>query len=78
MSDKLQSAETVDDVIRAIGSPADLAALTGRTVQAVSNWKADNKLPSWSYLVLSQHLESIGWQASPSLWGIVEPESVSP
>lgn len=73
----MQSAETVEDVIKALGGPAALAGITGRTVQAVSNWKSDNRLPSWSYLVLSQHLEAVGWQAPPSLWGIVEPENAS-
>lgn len=77
MERELRIAETVEDVIDAVGTPAALAAITGRTVQAVSNWKADGKLPAWSYYVISQHLESIGWQAPPTLWRNVVPESVA-
>jgi hypothetical protein len=73
MARELKVAENVEQVIETLGGAAATASITKRTVQAVSNWKSANRLPSWSYLTLSQKLKSKGFKAPPSLWGIKEP-----
>jgi hypothetical protein len=73
MTHQVLMAESVGQVIELLGGPSVMAALTNRTPQAVSNWKTANRFPAWSYLTLSRKLEEVGWQAPPTLWGIVEP-----
>jgi hypothetical protein len=73
MARELRVAKTVEQVIETLGGAAATASITKRTVQAVSNWKSANRLPSWSYLTLSKKLAEHGCKAPPSLWGIKEP-----
>ena len=50
---------TVDDVIDAVGGPAKAASLTGVVVSAISNWKADGRIPK-------RHL-FVFWDALPDV-----------
>jgi hypothetical protein len=71
---KPRNLRTAGDVIDALGGTAATARLTGRKDQHVSNWRAAGKLPAKTFLSLSGELETRGLNASPSLWGIKEPE----
>lgn len=66
--------KTVDQVIDALGGTTAAATFTGRKVQHVSNWRAYGKLPSNTFLTVSQELERLGFKAEPEIWGIQSPE----
>jgi hypothetical protein len=65
---------TVDGVIEALGGVPGVIKLTARTPQprtpqAISNWRAQARIASdWFYLMTSE-LERGGHCADPALWG---------
>lgn len=70
----IRTLQTVDLVIDACGGTAAVAALTGRSPQAVSNWRAEQKLPPKTFLIFELQLRQIGAIAPPKLWGIDRPK----
>lgn len=63
-------------VIDALGGTSKVAAITGRTLQAVSNWRKASNLPRETYLVLTRRLRDRGLEAPADLWAMtVEPRS---
>ncbi|HEX5424878.1 MAG TPA: hypothetical protein VFW94_15125 [Candidatus Acidoferrales bacterium] len=66
--------QTADEVIDALGGTAATARLTGKNPQHVSNWRAAERLPAETFLILQDELRARDLIAPPSLWGIREPE----
>jgi hypothetical protein len=64
---------TASQVIDALGGTTKVAKLCDRSPQSVTNWRAANRLPADTFLVISEELVRIGQTAPPSLWGIKEP-----
>lgn len=60
-------------VIDALGGTAAVARITGRSPQAVSNWRARSTFPSDTFLVLSSALTMAGQHAPTTLWGMSHP-----
>lgn len=68
----MNTLQTASDVINAIGGTAATAALTGRKMPAVSNWRKSNRIPSELFLVVSQAIEQRGARVVPSVFGMSE------
>lgn len=67
---------TASEVIDALGGTAVVARLTKRSQQSVTNWRANGRIAPGVFLIMREALEQKGLQASPSIWGITEPERV--
>ena len=67
--------QSADKVVDALGGPTAVAKITHKSVQAVSNWKRTGRLAPDTFLVLTVELDSRGYRADPSLWGIRAPEA---
>lgn len=72
-----QELATAGAVIDALGGTGATARLLGKTPQHVANWRAANRLPSYSFLVVGSALKERGLSAPPSVWGIEEVERAS-
>lgn len=70
---RLRPLSTVNEVINALGDNAGAAEITKRGITAVCNWRAANRLPARSYLVITEALKDRGFSAPPSLWEMDEP-----
>jgi hypothetical protein len=70
----MQTLETTDDVIDALGGNAAVARLTDRDPGVVWNWRSAYRgsFPASTFLVLQGALRSINRTAPPSLWGMEE------
>ncbi len=66
---------TAGEVIDALGGTAATARFTGRQAQHVSNWRASGRLPADTYLIVTKELKRLRKKASPTLWGIKNPEA---
>lgn len=55
--------------IDVLGGNQKVAAITGVTAKAVSNWRK-TKFPAATYVVLRSHLQRMGLDASDSLWAM--------
>lgn len=73
----IQELDTVSAAVKALGGSLAVAKLTGRPIQAVSNWKGNGWFPPATFLVLSAELARAGYSAPPSLWRIEEPPPAS-
>ena len=69
----MRTLNSVADVVDVLGGRAAVARMTDRTTQAVTNWKAAQRFPSWTFLLLRQELASRGYAAPASLWSISDP-----
>ena len=70
----LQSLETYNDVVDALGGPVAVGRLTGQTCAAVCNWRRYRGLfPSKYYLCMQDALAAAGYLAPHQLWGFYEP-----
>lgn len=63
---------TATAVIDELGGTTAVAKLVGKTPQSVTNWRAANRLPAETFLVLSAALKKLKREAPSSLWGIRE------
>lgn len=70
MSDILNSPEQVID---ALGGTKAVSALTGKSMQAVSNWRARG-VPAEMFLVLESALTRSGLSCDPAVFGIRRPD----
>jgi DNA-binding transcriptional regulator YdaS (Cro superfamily) len=59
---------TVDEVVEALGGTAAVAALTGVTAPAVSNWRERGAIPSEYFLRIGEALRGDGWDVEPSVF----------
>lgn len=64
---------TVKEAIEILGGPTATGRLVGRTAQSAVNWRAVNKFPANTFLILRSALADRDIEAPPSLWGIKEP-----
>ncbi len=76
MDSPLRELATTADVIDTLDRVGAVALLTGRTTNAVHNWKAFGRFPSNTFVVMQEALRAKGCTAPASLWGMVSaPES---
>lgn len=69
MEDQLR---TTVEVMDALGGNQAVERITGRSPQAVSNWRRFQTFPANTYAVMTHALSRIGKTAPPSLWGQTE------
>jgi hypothetical protein len=58
------------DVIKALGGSTAVGRLTGRKVQAVSNWAGFSTFPANTFLTMQAALREAGREAPAWLWGM--------
>jgi hypothetical protein len=57
------------DVVKVLGGPKGLAALTSATREAVWNWLNIFKaFPPNTFVIMTDELKKLGYDASPRLW----------
>jgi hypothetical protein len=56
-------------VIDALGGTVEVASITGRSRNAVAQWRGFKTLPANTYLVLTEALRARGFDAPAWLWG---------
>ena len=71
MDSSLRELTTTADVIEALDRVGSVAVLTGRTTNAVHNWKASGKFPANTFVVMQEALRRKGCTAPTSLWTMV-------
>jgi hypothetical protein len=66
----IKFAHTFDDVIYALGGTTLVAQLTGRSVQAVCNWRnrRGGVFPARLYVLMKRRLDACGVYAPDHLW----------
>lgn len=69
---------TADAVIDALGRTSEVARLSGRPMQAVSNWRRAGRIPSELILIHRAELRRRGFDAPASIWGVVDPAHPRP
>jgi hypothetical protein len=85
-STALRELTTASEVIDGLGGTAKTAALAApfspkRTcsLQSVTNWRGNGRLPPYTFLVFKAELEARGFLAPPTLWSIAPaPEHGGP
>jgi hypothetical protein len=65
---------TAAEIIERLGGINTVGALTNADYKAVWNWKAYNKFPARTYVVLDAELRKRGLIAPAALWGMEETE----
>lgn len=68
---------TAAEIIERLGGINTVAALTNTSYRAAWNWKAANKFPARTFLVIDCELRKQGLMAPASLWGMEETEPTS-
>lgn len=76
---RLRRLNSVTEAVDALGGNMPTAKLTStpdlvRVTNHITNWKATNRFPADTFLVITTELSRLGFTASPSLWGITEPK----
>ena len=61
---------TASDVVEALGGSTAVSRLTGRKIQAVSNWKSFQRFPANTFIVMKEALRESGKDAPDWLWGM--------
>jgi hypothetical protein len=69
----IRQLKTAAQVIEACGGTAAVAKRHGYSLQAVSNWKARNKIADDTYATFQDDLKKTSCRAPRSLWGMREP-----
>lgn len=69
----MRTLQTAREIIEELGGPTAVGRIVGRSVQSIVNWRAKNRLPPDTFLLLSAALQEKQISAPPSLWGIKEP-----
>lgn len=64
--------QTASQIIDALGGNAAVAKLTSTTAKAVSNWRAYDRFPANTYLLLKSELVKLGHSAPDRLWSMRE------
>lgn len=71
----IRALTNADQVIDALGGTSAVAALTGRGLSAVSNWRKSGRIATETFLIFDAALKAKSCKASPALWGL--PETVA-
>lgn len=66
----LKPLTTTAEVMDALGGIRAVAALTGRKYTAAANWRRFPTFPSNTYVIMTDALRQVGYQAPHSLWGM--------
>lgn len=69
----VEQLNTTTEVIEKLGGSAEVAKITGRKPNAVSNWHSFSHFPPDTYLVMTAALRVRGYEAPNSLWRMVGP-----
>lgn len=72
----MEPLQTTSQVIDALGGTAAAAKLTGRSMQAVSNWRRRGFFTASVYLVITDALARENKRANPALWRSVPPAAL--
>jgi len=75
--DGMEPLRTTSDVISALGGIQAVVALTGRSTQAVWNWKNRGVFPAWTYLALTGALAAKDLTADAKLFRMIAAEGVA-
>lgn len=70
---ELESLDTVAAVFTALGENPGVEALTGSKPSTISMWRATDRFPTNTYLILQEALKAAGKAAPASLWGMKQP-----
>lgn len=68
----MDTLQDTNQVIKALGGRSQVASLTNRTTQAVTNWKARQVFPPDTFVILTEALAEKGLKAPVSLWRMSE------
>jgi hypothetical protein len=63
---------TASEIIETLGGVKAVSQLTGSTYAAVWNWKAFQKFPPRTFVILNDALRKQGHDAPARLWGMTE------
>lgn len=74
----MDALRTTAAVIDALGGTAAVARITGRSMQAVSNWKQRGLFTATAYEPISRALTQIGKEAHPAVWRAVPASALQP
>lgn len=69
---------TTGKVIEKLGGYKAIAELTGATVDAVYNWRAQNHFPARTIIAITEALKADGHSAPLSLWRVQKPRLKKP
>lgn len=69
----MRTLNSVAEIVDELGGRAAVARMTDRTTQAVTNWKASQRFPSQTFLLLMHELAARGCTAPASLWSMSDP-----
>jgi hypothetical protein len=72
----MEPLQTTSEVIDALGGTAEVAKLTGRSMQAVSNWRGRGFFTASVYLTITEALARKSMSANPALWRTVPPAAL--
>lgn len=64
----MRTLSTTSEVIDALGGTAEVARLTGRKLNAASNWHQFQTFPPDTFLTMQEALSDIGIKAPAWLW----------
>lgn len=73
----MEPLDTTSAVIDALGGTAAVARLTGRSMQAVSNWRERGFFTAPSFNAINGALSDRKLIAAPSLWRSVPPSAIN-
>jgi hypothetical protein len=69
----VKTLKSVSDVIDRLGGNVEVADLTSRSSNAVSNWRAFGKFPANTYVLIRDALSRLNYTAPESLWAMQQP-----
>jgi hypothetical protein len=64
---------SVAEAIEILGGPTATARMVGRRAQSAVNWRAANRFPANTILILKDELAKRKAEAPSALWGVKEP-----
>lgn len=73
----LQTLDTLDEVITALGGTDGLFDLMGAKPSTISMWKKAGNFPSNSYVVMTETLRARGKAAPDALWKMKQSAEAS-
>lgn len=69
--------KSATEIIDALGGNIAVGRLTSSSAKAVSNWRAFDRLPPNTYLLVKEALAALGHTAPDHLWSMRLPQSQS-
>lgn len=68
---------TTSEVIEKLGGVAEVSRLTGRKYNAAWNWTTFETFPSDTYVVMTEALKELGFEAPAAMWRMVPERAAS-